>query len=429
MIASLLIAAAAVLPPEGPLVWKGAPVELVERVKYYRIVPMKEPELVPSERARYWGRNLDLLVKQFAETQTADDAFTVFNRLATDLGTNAYATVSSSCDYLVRFAAARGHKKAREFFDEEGHPLTGLAFEYVLAKYRQYYSGRDELPRPERERGFGDSPATAIRPYACDGELQALLDRYGMTAKWYEDRLPFLEFTPKDCPADEVPLVVYIPGSGEQGADIAVQFKQRACLEKVVSAEFQKRHPCRFMVICLPAGANCNIGDGYPDMRDKRSDLYYDMILASAKHADGPKVDPRRIYLTGLGSGASIACGLALDHPGRFAAVAPVWGHPRTTLVHPRAPGNWRFYNTFDPEHPKPSHDMKLMQFYAQRFKGFTENVRSAGGDCAFLCVPEVETGWWWDAVWSGDEVYDWMFGKTAFVAPHVGEASPPPQE
>ena len=167
MIASLLIAAAAVLPPEGPLVWKGAPVELVERVKYYRIVPMKEPALVPSERARYRGRNLDLLVKQFAKTQTADDAFAVFDRLATDLGTNAYATVSSSCDYLVRFAAAKGHEKAREFFDDEGRPLTGLAFEYVLAKYRQYYSGRDELPRPEWERGFGDSPATAIRPYAC----------------------------------------------------------------------------------------------------------------------------------------------------------------------------------------------------------------------------------------------------------------------
>ena len=46
MIAHLLILAAAVLPPQGPLRWKGEEIKLNPPARYFRIVPMKEPEPV-----------------------------------------------------------------------------------------------------------------------------------------------------------------------------------------------------------------------------------------------------------------------------------------------------------------------------------------------------------------------------------------------
>ena len=44
----------------------------------------------------------------------------------------------------------------------------------------------------------------------------------------------------------------------------------------------------------------------------------------------------------------------------------------------------------------------------------FIANVRAGGGDCSVHYVPR-DTPWpWWNVVWSGDEIYDWMFSKTA---------------
>ena len=417
MIAAFLMLAVAVLPPEGPFCWKGKEVPFAEPVKFFRIVPMKEPKLMTPLQERYVGDDTDRLVAQFAKTRSAEDAFDIFRCLASSSDTNEFAAVSvAERDYLLRYAAAKGQEKALEFFDENGRLLSGLAFEYVYAQYRYHNAKRMLGPSPQGAPGYGHYSDTSIRPYETKGKLKELLDRYSMTARWFEDKLPFLEFTPKDCPTNEVPLLVYLPGSGEQGTNIIVQFNQRACLEKVVSAEFQKKHPCRFMIICLPDKANVNSGHGYPFFRDARSALYNDMILAYARYSDAPKVDSRRIYLTGLGSGGTIANGMMLDHPGRYAAVAPVWHFPYSSLVHPRIPGNWRFYNAIDPRASDNRYDPKRMKWYARTIEDFTENAISVGGDCSFQYVPRSGEGCWWNAVWSGDEIYDWLFSKTAPV-------------
>ena len=53
MIAQLLILAAAVLPPEGPLRWKGEEIRLNPPVQRFRIFPMKEPEPVKEVERPY----------------------------------------------------------------------------------------------------------------------------------------------------------------------------------------------------------------------------------------------------------------------------------------------------------------------------------------------------------------------------------------
>lgn len=427
MIAQLLILAAAVLPPEGPLRWKGEEIRLNPPVQRFRIFPMKEPEPVKEVERPYFGSDPDEWVRRFAADSSPATAFAVFRALAmadyvdevSHAPTNRFAAVTTSeREYLLRFAASKGDKDALEFFDENGERLTGRECDYVLARHYRAYANRS-LPGGEAgSPGHGCAAEDPIRPYPADPELQKLLDQYALTAHWFyqtaNHALPFFAFTPKDCPTNEVPLVVYVPGSGEQGTNLVVQFNQRACLEKVVSAEFQKRHPCRFLLICLPEKANHNCGQGYPEMLDPRSELYNDLILAYAKNTEGPKVDLRRIYLTGLGSGATIAAGMMLDHPGRFAAIAPVWRTPYSAVVHPRIPGNWRYYNNYDLERPSSDDDVERYKYFLQIRNAFAANVKAAGGDCSFKYVPR-ETPWpWWNRVWSGDEIYDWMFSKSA---------------
>ena len=427
MIAQFLILAAAVLPPEGPLRWKGEELELKPPVRYFRIVPMKEPEPVKEAERPYYGSDPDELIKRFAANSNPATAFAIFRALAsadyTDdvrrVQTNRFAAVTASeREYLLRFAASKGDKDALEFFDAKGELLTGREYDYVYARHYRGYARR-QLPGGEAgSPGYGCAAEDPIRPYSADAALQKLLDQYALRAYWFyqttNNALPFFEFTPKDSPTNEVPLVVYVPGSGEQGTNLIVQFNQRACLEKVVSAEFQQKHPCRFLIICLPEKANHNSGRGYPEMLDPRSELYNDLILAYAKNAEGPKVDMRRIYLTGLGSGATIAAGMVLDHPGRFAAVAPVWLTPYSSVVHPRTPGNWRYYNNYDLERPDPDDDVEQFGRLLRIRNEFAANVKAADGDCSFNYVPR-ETPWpWWNLVWSGDEIYDWLFTKSA---------------
>ena len=427
MIAQLLILAAAVLPPQGPLRWRGEEIRLNPPARYFRIVPMKEPEPVKEEARPYFGNDPDELVRRFAANPDPAAAFAVLRALASaDFAdevsrppTNRFAAVTASeRAYLLRFAASKGDRDAQEFFDENGDLLAGREYDYVYARHRHAYSRR-RLPGGGEpgSPGCGCAAENPIRPYSAGAELRKLLDQYALKAHWFyqttNNALPFFEFTPKDCPTNEVPLVVYVPGSGEQGTNLIVQFNQRACLEKVVSAEFQRRHPCRFLIVCLPEKANCNSGLGYPEMLDSRSELYGDLILAYAKNAENPKVDARRIYLTGLGSGAVIAAGMALDHPGRFAAVAPVWFVPHGSVVHPRQPGNWRCYNIVNPEFPDPGDSVRYMQWALRTRNEFTANVIAGGGECSFQHVPK-DTPWpWWNLVWSGDEIYDWLFGHS----------------
>ena len=172
--------------------------------------------------------------------------------------------------------------------------------------------------------------------------------------------------------------------------------------------------PLSLFVIAPPEYGNVNCGYGYPfEAANRVNEAYNDLVLAYVRAANAPRIDPNRIYLTGLGSGAAIAMGMALDHPGRFAAVAPVWTHPYSPIVHPEKPGNWRFYNL-----PRKSDDMRVeaREHWDKIKSEFAANDRAGGGDCAFIEVPRCNDAGvaWWDRVWTSDELWDWMFSKRA---------------
>ena len=236
-------------------------------------------------------------------------------------------------------------------------------------------------------------------------DLPELETLYVSTSGWSIDRSPCVNGCPK------LKTIYFMSGGyggscGEQGPDLKKQFNQRACLKKVISPEFQRKHPCRFLIIALPEKANCNPGTGAGDEPEYRNEFYNDLMLEYVRKAVAPAVDPRRIYLTGLGSGGTIANGMALDHPGRFAAVVPVFTVPYVSKADRKSPGNWRCYNR--------------MKYWSEplkkRAEDFTASAIAAGGDCSFRNVEsdlEGDGGWWWDEVWSGDEMWPWLFTKS----------------
>lgn len=386
-------------------------------------------------------------VSAFLASGGARAAFEVF--VAGQVRTNGRAdpfpeATPAEYEYFLRYAAIRGHARAREFFDAQGRLLTGDAYDYVVAQYRTDYGSRRPYLPLKGAPGFGRHGTIDGRGgYAVDGELRELMAPYGLEAHSYDvpmpgisdprvllqaertiaamrgdgrrgcdtcqpERLPYLSFTPTVTNGEAAALVVYMPGNGEQGEDLKLQFRQTACIRKVTSAEFQAKHPSYLVVIMPPSYGNENIPDGYPSYTGDNmiTESYNDLILDFIRAAKGPEIDPARIYLTGLGSGGAAAIAMALDHPGRFAAVMPAWALPTCPLVHPTTPGAWWFAVKGKPE-PDSGRSKRIEEFSA--------NVEKSGGACrwSFHATP-ADGGWWWDAFWLGDEVWDWAFCRRA---------------
>jgi len=105
---------------------------------------------------------------------------------------------------------------------------------------------------------------------------------------------------------EKKPLIVFISGDGEKGSDI----------EKV------KMHgPLKYLT--------SHALDAYvlaPQCKESENwsiESIYELILKIQKEN---KIDPDRIYVTGLSSGGWAAWNLALSYPDKFAAIVPISG-------------------------------------------------------------------------------------------------------
>ena len=228
-------------------------------------------------------------------------------------------------------------------------------------------------------------------------------------------RIPFLLFLPPPAACTgAVPLVVYLPGNGEQGTDLAKQFRQTACIGKVCSAAFQAAHPAALLVPMPPDWGNWNISRGWPqDAFGPQAELFSDLVLAVARGSaalGGPAIDPARVHLTGLGSGGAIAAGMAFDHPGRFASVSGAWFSPYCDPG-PARPGAW--WIAQEDEDRDEDEQLEWEEILAQRIKPFQAAVRAAGGSCEYREYPALPGAWWWDRMWRDDDAFwDWMLAQ-----------------
>ena len=260
----------------------------------------------------------------------------------------------------------------------------------------------------------GDGLPGRVEAYASSDELTAHLKAHTLTARWFvrdpvtsdyywdydltkppPDRIPFLLHTPTTKDRKPVPLVLYFPGNGEVGTNLAAHFKQSTIFSKIASPAFQKENPCYLFAPMLPDSASFRSGNRkFPTLL---SVLVCDAMYAVIRDARQPPVDTNRLYVTGLSFGGGAAMEMMVQWPGRFAACVPVENLPSLPMIPEKPPGNyWFIFN-------------EKNRYKGTRFEEHVEELRqlivSRGGECRVGNYPD-EGHDAWHKAWQEDQVW-----------------------
>lgn len=193
-------------------------------------------------------------------------------------------------------------------------------------------------------------------------------------------------FLPETYPASgdrRWPLLIFLHGSGERGDDIA-RVKVHGP-PKV--ADRNPAFPFVTVSPLLPAGEDWDIA---------RLDAILDHVAARLR------IDPARIYLTGLSRGGHASWRWGAADPGRFAAVAPVSGRG-------------------DPSQACRLKDTPVWAFHGDRddivtpFGSFAmvEALRSCGGIAPRLTIYPDTGHDAWTRTYDDPALYDWLLAHS----------------
>ncbi len=176
------------------------------------------------------------------------------------------------------------------------------------------------------------------------------------------------------------PLILFLHGAGERGDDV-----ERVKIHGVIKvAEKQPDFP--FIVVAPQCPE-----DSWWDRQIDTLTALLDEILADYK------VDPDRVYVTGLSMGGFGAWALAIEHPERFAAIAPICGrgNPFAASRLKDLPA-WVFHGAKDTVVPiRYSEEM-------------VASIKACGGDVKFTVYPDAEHDSWTET-YNNPELYKWF--------------------
>jgi predicted esterase len=111
------------------------------------------------------------------------------------------------------------------------------------------------------------------------------------------------------------------------------------------------------------------------------------------------RIDPARVYLTGLSTGGSGVWNLAQAYPDKWAAVAPVCSFISPDLEKVRHLPAWIFHGAKDEQAP-----VDRERYLVQQFK-------KAGADVRYTEVPN-RGHYIWDVAYNPKELYKWLASK-----------------
>jgi predicted peptidase len=113
------------------------------------------------------------------------------------------------------------------------------------------------------------------------------------------------------------------------------------------------------------------------------------------------KVDPDRVYLTGLSMGGFGTWETATQYPERFAAIVPICGGGRPyTVARLKNLPTWVFHGEKDNVVP------------IKRSEEMVDALKKAGGDVKFTRYPEAGHDSWTET-YNNPELYDWFLKHT----------------
>jgi len=185
--------------------------------------------------------------------------------------------------------------------------------------------------------------------------------------------MPCVLYVPRAYdPAKAWPLVVFLHGSGESGADGQKVIAQGIGRDIAWHAE---RWPC---LVLMPQK---------PDQRQWET-FDSEVVAAIVGARLAYNVDPDRISLTGLSQGGHGTWSLATTYPGLWCALAPVCGYPEPLTSDAIAAGVggspvWCFHGGRD--------DVVV----PARSEGVIEALRKAGNTVKFTLYPDANHNSW----------------------------------
>lgn len=181
------------------------------------------------------------------------------------------------------------------------------------------------------------------------------------------------------------PLIYFLHGMGDVGENIPL-------LAKASPFMFIREHGPLPAVIVAPLANN--------SPRDARFPVaYMDGVLKEVQAAY--RVDPRRIYLTGLSMGGEAAWRFALYRPDTFAAIAPLSTYlpgALSTVMSPiRSLPVWAIHGAEDTVVPLVMGQQPV------------EALKAAGGEVKFTVLQGQDHDTW-TSTYSDPAFYDWLF-------------------
>lgn len=200
-------------------------------------------------------------------------------------------------------------------------------------------------------------------------------------------RLDYLLFVPRDYGADSTrrwPLILFLHGAGERGADLELVKKHG--IPKIVAP--QPDFPF------IAVSPQCPKFSWWTVELEALNALLDELIKAYA-------VDTERIYLTGLSMGGYGTWHLATAYPQRFAAIAPICGGgaPEKVSVLKDVPA-WVFHGAKDTV-VSPEESDKMVKA-----------LKAHGGEVKFTVYPEAGHDSWTET-YDNPELYEWFLQHT----------------
>jgi predicted peptidase len=192
-----------------------------------------------------------------------------------------------------------------------------------------------------------------------------------------------------DTPEDDErwPLILFLHGRGPSGDDLA------SLLQEGLPALLAEFEDFPFVVVC----PQCGQGRDWSHYQDDLLALLDDVL-------DAFPVDRECVYLTGLSMGGRGTWQLAVEHPERFAAIAPICGRvPDLPDFFERLPALrtmpvWVFHGARDEIIPIENSDRIVAALAA------------LGNEVRYKIYPEAGHDAW-TATYSNPELYEWLLG------------------
>jgi predicted peptidase len=203
-------------------------------------------------------------------------------------------------------------------------------------------------------------------------------------------KMSYRLFVPKNYDAKKkYPLVVFLHGSGERGADNKAQIVRDNGILQWLSPANQAKYPCLLMA------PQCTAGDWDAAKRTQIREII-------GKLQKEYNLDAQRFYVTGLSLGGGGTWFTIIDNPTFFAAAVPMsgWGNPGAAAKVKDVPV-WNFHAA-DDNVVKVDGSRKMI-----------EALEKAGGKPKYTEYPTGGHGIW-SRAYGTDGLLAWLFAQTS---------------